>query len=121
VRGCLITIALCCATPLALAQPVRESVPAVELNTAGYDELAALPGVGDAFAPRIIEGRPYAAKHELLTRRIVPRATYVRIKHRICAEREPIRFALHFVAEAATSFVISSITAGSLPGAGERS
>ena len=119
-RGCLITIALCCATPLALAQPVRAADPAVELNTAAYDELAALPGVGDAFAPRIIEGRPYTAKHELVTRRIVPRATYLRIKHRICAEREPIRFALHFV-EAATSFVISSITAGSLPGAGERS
>ena len=119
-RDWLITIALCCASPLAVAQPVRPDVPAVDLNSAEYDELAALPGVGDAFAPRIIEGRPYSATHELLTRRIVPRATYKRIKHRVCAEREPIRFAIYF-AEAATSFVISSITAGSLPGAGERS
>ena len=66
----------------------------VDLNIASYARLAELPEVGDAFAQRIIDGRPYTAKHQLVTRRIIPRAVYVRIKSLVVAEQEPAYLAM---------------------------
>ena len=57
----------------------------LDINTATVDQLKAFPGIGDAYAKRIVDGRPYTAKNQLLTRGILPEATYNKIKDQIVA------------------------------------
>ena len=59
----------------------------VDINAAGKEELTALPGVGDAYSQKIIDGRPYNSKRDLLTRNILPQATYDQVKDKIIAHR----------------------------------
>ena len=59
----------------------------LDLNTATADQLKALPGIGDAYTRRIIDGRPYTAKNQLTTRGILPQKTYDAIKDSIVARR----------------------------------
>ncbi len=59
----------------------------LDINTATPDQLKAFPGIGDAYAKRIIDGRPYTAKNQLITRGILPQATYNKIKDQIIASK----------------------------------
>jgi competence protein ComEA len=70
--------------PKAAAATAATAAP-LDINTATPDQLKAFPGIGDAYSKRIIDGRPYTAKNQLLTRGILPAATYNKIKDQIIA------------------------------------
>lgn len=59
----------------------------VDINAASKEELTALPGIGDAYSQKIIDGRPYNSKRDLLTKKILPQATYDQVKDKIIAHR----------------------------------
>jgi competence protein ComEA len=65
--------------------PAAAATAPLDINTATPDQLKAFPGIGDAYSKRIIDGRPYTAKNQLVTRGILPQGTYNKIKDQIIA------------------------------------
>ena len=94
----LCTLALFTIAAAATLLPAQTAKPApaatrashaalLDINTATPEQLLALPGMGRAYVQRIIIGRPYTAKNQLLSRGILPEPAYAKIAAQIVARR----------------------------------
>jgi DNA uptake protein ComE-like DNA-binding protein len=90
-RAIALAVALLFATPALpwtnAAQAASKKAEKVDINTATEDQLKELPGIGDAYAKKIVAARPYKAKDELWEKKVIPKATYQKIKDRIIAHQ----------------------------------
>jgi len=75
------------AKPPAAKPAPSAKVAAIDINSASKAELAALPGVGDVLADKIIAGRPYKAKTELKTKKILTASVYDKVQSKLIAKQ----------------------------------
>jgi competence protein ComEA len=67
------------------AKPMKKQL---DINSASEDDLKQLPGIGDALSKKIVENRPYKRKDELVSKKVLPRATYEKIKDQVIAKQD---------------------------------
>ncbi|MFN6203455.1 MAG: ComEA family DNA-binding protein [Acidobacteriota bacterium] len=69
-------------------KPAAAKAELLDINSCAREKLVALPGVGESYADKIIKARPYKAKNELVSRQIVPEASYKKFAALIIARQK---------------------------------
>lgn len=77
----------------AAAQSAKKSVEAkagdlIDINSATADQLETIPGIGKAYSKKIIDGRPYANKTQLVSKGVLPDAVYKKISDKVIAKQK---------------------------------
>jgi DNA uptake protein ComE-like DNA-binding protein len=60
----------------------------LDINSASVEQVQTLPGIGEAYSKKIVENRPYKGKDELVRKKVIPQATYDKIKGQIIAKQK---------------------------------
>jgi hypothetical protein len=63
--------------------PAPTRIKPVDINSGSIEQLRALPGIEDSDAQKIVAGRPYQKKQDLVSRKIIPETIFEKIKDRI--------------------------------------
>jgi len=101
--GCLVILALASSQGIVYSQAkapakvAEKKAPAaaakakaelLDINSASKEKLMDLKGIGPAYAEKIIAGRPYRGKDDLVNKKLIPKATYEGIKDLIIAKQK---------------------------------
>ncbi|MDZ4801509.1 MAG: helix-hairpin-helix domain-containing protein [Bryobacteraceae bacterium] len=73
--------------PAAAAAAEKKGGELIDINSATADQLRVIPGIGEAYSVKIIAGRPYRAKNELVDKGVLPASVYAKVKDQMIAKQ----------------------------------